>query len=286
MVKNINIEVADMKKILLGLIAFIFLCGSSYGACSCSHGGGGSCSHGASHGSSYSRSSGGNSSHDNVRLINTQYQKTEHKFTNCDKHYILTETATNFYSDGSRRIYSNSTIFNSDGSVIEIDCKSVEHLIFNDKHYFIINKNGYKLINDSGETLTKRNYSFMTKITPNRILVKFDKRYGIIDLSEDTIVPVKYQKMTHIGNGIFVTKLNGYYGILDKDDNILLNNNCERIKPIHDVIVIKKYGKYGIYNREDRLYLNPCMTKLKNSMNTYLLKKTKNTEYLIFTEIK
>ena len=88
--------------------------------------------------------------------------------------------------------------------------------------------------------------------------------------------------MTHIGNGIFVTKLNGYYGILDKDDNILLNNNCERIKPIHDVIVIKKYGKYGIYNREGQVVLEPVYDKVKKFNEYILVKKDKKYGVLDF----
>jgi hypothetical protein len=256
-----------MKKILLFFIAILYLSGSVYGACNCPNHSG--CSHSHNHSSSHSSSS----SHDSVHLINTEFQKTEHKFPNCNEHYVITETTTNHYSDGSKRVFATSTIYNEDGTVVETDCRSVEHIIYNDKHYFIIQKNGYKIIDSDGNVITKRKYSKMTKIEPNRILVRYDKKYGIIDLNEKIIVPLKYQSMTLAGDKIFITKLNKYYGIIDIDNDVKIKNNCEKIKQIHDVILLKRYGKYGLADLNGQIIYEMIYDKIKKYEEYILIKK-------------
>lgn len=257
-----------MKRLLLCLISVLYLSCSCYGACSCPNHPAG-CSHNHNHNHPVSHSS----SSESVHLINTEFRKSEHKFPNCKEHYVITESTINYYSDGSKRTFESSTIYNSDGTVIETDCKSVEHIIYENKHYFIINKKGYKIIDSDGNILTKRIYSRMTKIEPNRILVRYEKRYGIIDLKENIIVPIKYQNISRAGNNIFITKLNHYYGIIDIDNNVSVKNNCEKIKKIHDVIILKRYGKYGLCDTDANIILEIEYDKIKKFGEYILIKK-------------
>jgi len=217
-----------------------------------------------------------------VYLIGTDKHMTEQKFPGCDKHYVETETIINYYSDGTRRTYSNSTIFNSDGSVLVADCQSVKHVIYNNNHYFIVKKykEGYKIIDSSANVLTKRNYSRMEEVSSNRILVKADKKYGIIDLQENIVIPVKYQKLEMKGDNIFLAKLNGYYGIIEINNNELIKCECEKIKQVYDVFILKKYGKYGLADMYGYTILEPKYDKIKK-LDEYILVKN-NDKYGVY----
>ena len=217
-----------MKKFLIGLLVLALSCtavvakGSTGG-----HNGG---SHGAPHGSGHHNGPGhshgsGGESHP-VYLVRTEDKIEEIKFQNCNDHYAIMNSIINYYSDGSKRIETNGTIYYSDGTVLEADCQSINHVIYKDEHYFIIKKTtGYKIIDSKGKILTKKAYSKMTELKgkENRVLVRRDKKYGIIDLHEGVIVPTKYKKFEPVGDKIFITQLNGYYGILDIDNNILIS---------------------------------------------------------------
>ena len=172
-----------MKKIFIYYFLIICLCNIAVAKCNCTHNNSNHSHHHSNyshHHSNYSSSSG--NSHP-VYLIKTENSTKEEKFPNCKKHYMITETTINYYSDGSKRIYLNSKIYDSKNAVIASDCSSVEHIVYKNNHYFAICKNrgGCSLINEKGENITKRSYSMINKIADNRLLVKCDKKYGIID---------------------------------------------------------------------------------------------------------
>ncbi len=216
-----------------------------------------------------------------VYIINRDYQKTTQKFPNCDKHYMETETVINYYSDGTRRTFSTSTIYNSDGSVLVSDCTWVKHVLYNDEHYFLVRKNRkYQVIDSEAKVLSKRMYTKMEEIAPNRLLVKFDKKFGVVSLNDDVVVPIKYQKFLSEGDNVYITKLNGYYGISDFENNVLIKNECEKIKPLFDVFVVKKYRKYGMADRYGYLFAEPKYDSIKK-LGEYILVK-QNGKYGVF----
>ena len=252
-----------MKKIFLCCLLVLSFCTVSYGACSHSGGHHAGCSHHAHathHGHHPSHSS---SSSQQVYVVSRDFSKTEQKFPNCSKHYMVVETVTYHYSDGSRRSFSNCTIFNADGTVLVENCTSAKHISYENKHYFIICKGGCYIIDSEGNRLTKRNYSKIEEFKPNRFIVRLDKRYGIIDIKENIVVPIKYQKFIPEGTGIFITKLNGYWGILDSENNELVKNDCDKIKSLHDTILIKRYHKFGLADLDGKIIYDIKYDKIK-----------------------
>ena len=246
-----------------------FAGGSSHCANNSSHNHAG---HANSHHNNH-HSSSGNSSNP-VYLIKKDFETKEVKFPNCDRHYVISEITTDYFSDGSKRIYTNSTVYNTDGTVLISDCQSVKHTIYEDKHFFIIRQNrGYKILNDDGETISTKNYSYMEEIIPNRIKVRYDKKYGVIDLNEKVIIPIKYQSLENYGNKIFLSKLNRYYGIIDIENNILVENDCDKIKPAYDTFIIKRYDKYGLADTNGHLVLNIQYDKIKKLGEYIIIKK-------------
>ena len=141
-----------MKKILVGLLVLVMSC--SVAMAKCSTCGSSNCSH--SHAHSHSSHSSSSDSHP-VYLVRTETRQNEIKFPNCADHYAIMDITINHYSDGTKRTYTNGTIYNSDGTVLESDCQSVHHVIYEGGHYFIIKKsNGYKIIDSNGKILTKK----------------------------------------------------------------------------------------------------------------------------------
>ncbi len=268
-------EVVKMKKILSVLLVLLLSCSVAVAKCAqCGHS---NCNHNHSHSNYHGNYSSGSESHP-VYLVNSNHRQEEVKFQNCDKHYAITDITTNYYSDGTQRVYTNSTIYNSDGTVLESDCQSLKHTIYEDNHYFLIRKNkGYKIIDSQGQQLTFRKYTKMEEIKPNRIMVRHDKKYGIIDLKENVIVPLKYQDLEQNGENIFIAKLNGYYGIIDIENNTLVEPDCEKIKPLYDTMVLKRYHKYGLVKSNGEKVLSPNYDKIKK-LGEYIIVK-QNDKY-------
>ena len=207
-------------------------------------------------------------------LVGKDYHQEEYTFQNCDRHSMLEETTVYYYSNGTRRYYRTSTIFNADGSVLDSGCSNVKHIVYNKKHYFTFYKNKkYQILDEHGNYLTVKNYKMMNEIAPNRLLVKLDKKYGIIDLNENIITPIKYKKFEQVGTNLFITKLNGYYGMTDNSNNILIKNEHDKIKPLYDVFVIKKYDKFGIVNKNGNIVLQTEYDKVKKIGEYIVVKK-------------
>ena len=176
-----------------------------------------------------------------IYLVDKDYIQQELVFNNCNSHYAIKETVVYFYSNGTRRSYTNCTIYNTDGSIVETDCNSVKHIMFNNKHYFIVYKNkSYSIIDAKGTYLTTKNYKKMQEVAPNRLLVKLGKNYGIINIEEQTIVPIKYKEFEQVEKNLFKTKLNGYWGIIDSNNNILVKNEHDKISQLHETYLLKK----------------------------------------------
>ncbi len=285
-----------MKKIVIcSLLALFFgfgQCVNASGKCGCAsghhsghHGGYHGSYHGGYHGHhhnhAYHSSSGSSQS---VYLVKTETTTRDEKFPNCTKHYMKTQVTTNHYSDGSKRTLYSSTIYNSDGSVIASDCNKVNHITYNNNHYFIIckfsSKGGCSIIDTNGKAVTEKTYSRIEELKENRFFVKYDKKYGIIDLKENEIVPVKYQRFFKINNETFITKLNGYYGILNIENKVLVKNECEKIRPMHKTVLIKKCGKYGLCNLKGEVLYKAKYDKIRHLGEYILIKKSKKYQIL------
>ena len=261
-----------MKKIFLCFLLALSVCNVSNAACSHHGGYHAGCTnhaHATHHGHHPSHSSSGSQS---VYVVSRDFSKSEQKFPNCTKHYMVVETITYHYSDGSRRSFTNCTVFNSDGTVLVADCRGVNHVMYNNNHYFIINKGGYYIIDSEGSKITQKTYSAMKEFKPDRLIVRHDKKYGIIDLKENVIVPIKYQKFITDGNGVFITKLNGYWGIVDSENNQLVKNDCDKIKSLHDTILIKRYNKYGLADLDGKMIYEVKYNKIKK-LGEYIVVK-------------
>ena len=207
-------------------------------------------------------------------LVGKDYHQEEYTFNNCDRHSMLEETTVYYYSNGTRRYYRTSTIFNADGSILDSGCSNVKHIVYNGKHYFTFYKNKkYQILDEYGNYLTVKNYKSMTEIAPNRLLVKLDKKYGIIDLNENIITPIKYKKFEQVGQNLFITKLNGYYGMTDSQNSMLIKNEHDSIKALYDVFVIKKYDKFGIVNKNGKIILPVEYDKVKKLGEYIVVKK-------------
>lgn len=247
---------------------------------------GGCPSHNHHHnGYNHNHSSGGSSSTPIV-LTNTKQEINEIKFPNCKEHYAIREITTEFYSNGTKKVYTNYTVYDSEGAVLAENCKSLEHIIYNGKHYFVLeNSNGYQLTNGDIEPITTKKYSKMQELKENRLLVKYNDnsgvfskgKYGVIDLEENVIIPTKYDELNYQNNGVFISKLNGYYGIIDTDNNELIKNDCDSVKNIHNLLLLKKYGKYGLATREGKVISGTNYDKIKK-LGEYISVK-KNDKY-------
>lgn len=225
--------------------------------------------------------SSGSESHP-VYLVGVEKNVEEQKFPNCTKHFMTVEKTINSYSDGTRRVFYDITLHGTDGSVIASNCNSVSHVFHKNDHYFIVCKNseGCALIDSEGKNVTKKTYSNIVELAPNRFLIRYDKKYGVIDINEKVIIPAKYQKFKQIGDKFFITKLNGYFGILDVNNNVLIKNDCEKITPFQDVILLKRYGKYGICDLEGKLIYQIKYDKIKKLGEYILIKKDKKYQVL------
>lgn len=207
-------------------------------------------------------------------LTYKDYFQEEHNFADCNRHSMLKETSVYYYSNGTRRSYTTSTIFNEDGSVLESNCSNVKHIIYNKKHYFTFYKNKkYQILDENGNYLTVKDYKYMQEIAPNKLLVKLNKKYGIINLKEDVITPIKYKKFEQIGKNLYLTKLNVYYGMTDNSNNSLIKNEHDKIVPLYETFILKKYDKYGLSDKNGKIILPVEYDKIKKLGEYILVKK-------------
>ena len=210
-------------------------------------------------------------------LVKSEYKKEQMHFPNCSEHILITETNTNYYSNNSQYVYTFYTIMTKNGKVLEEGCTDVNHFVYNKKHYFIVKKNRiYRIIDGYGNTISKRQYSYMNKIGPNKILVKSNKKYGIIDIYENILIPIKFKEFKEKGNNLYITKLNGYYGIVDKKScTQIIKNQYDKIEQIFDIFVLKKCGKYELLDINGNKLSNKTYEKIKN-IDEYIIGYTKN----------
>ena len=199
-------------------------------------------------------------------IVGRDSAQTEQKFANCDEHYLLTETTTNFYSDGTRRTYYKYSVLDEKGNVVIDNCTNVEHVVSEDgKHYLLLRKNKqYGIYDGSGKRLSVRPYTFIKDIDDGRLLVKFNKHYGVIDLNENVVVPIKYKYFEQVGKDLYLTKLNGYYGLISGSNQIFVKNEYDKIKPLYDTFVLKKCGKFGLADINGNLILDAKNDKIEN----------------------
>jgi len=216
--------------------------------------------------------------HSHHYITYKDYFQEEQNFRNCDRHYAVKETTVYYYSSGGRSTYETSTIFNSDGTVLISECSNIKHITYQNKHYFILRKqNCYQIIDEQGFRLNQKAYKSMTEIAPNRLLVKYDGKFGVIDLNENTIVPIKYKKFERVGQNLFITKLNGYYGICDSSNNILVKNENDKISALYDTFIIENQNKYGLTDKNGKIILQLEYDKIKK-LGEYILIE-KNNKY-------
>lgn len=211
-----------------------------------------------------------------IYLIKSDYNETETSFANCDSHFLRSKTTTNYYSNGTKRSFTDYTILNEKGETIIENCAFVKHLHHKKAHYFIIQKGKYfYIINSKGDTISTKNYRSIYELATNRFLVKLEKLYGIIDIKENTIVPTIYTQLKPLSAKTFLTKLNGYYGILDINGNIILKNKYDKISPLQDVLLVKYKKNYGLYTKNGELIVDITNDNIKELGNYIIVKKDK-----------
>lgn len=217
----------------------------------------------------------------NYYLTHKDFSEEKHKFTNCNKHEIITKTTNYFYSNGTRHSYSVSSVINSDGTLILEDCHDVKHFIYNKNHYFIFYKNKkYQIADDKGNFLTVKNYKSMKELSPGKFLVSLDKKYGVIDINEQILIPIKYKKFEEISKNLYLTQLNSYFGLINSDNKIILKNEYDKISPICEVLLLKKFDKYGLADLNGNILLNPEYKSIKSSDEFIIVQN--NKKYAVF----
>lgn len=222
------------------------------------------------------------SSCSHVYVVRSDVSQEERIFANCKKHYLKTETTTNYYSNGTKRVFNNHTIMNSDGSIVAQGFSNVKHVIKDDKHYFLVRKGKvYKILNDTGIDLTQRQYTYMEEISPEKLLVKSDKKYGIIDLNEKIIVPIKYKKFVRNGTDLYLTELNGFYGLLDSSNNVIIKNEYDKIKRVYDIFILKQYNKFGLADINGKIIIPAQVDSIKK-LGEYIIVKN-NKKYGVYS---
>lgn len=214
-------------------------------------------------------------------VIDKQFSQDTQPFINCNKFSLLSQTTIYHYSDGTSRTYTKYSIIKSDGTILEENCNDIKHVIYNKKHYFLVNKSKkYKIITEDGQLISKRNYTKMMELTPNKLLVMVDKKYGIIDLQDNIIVPIKYKSFQKISQDLFIVKLNGYYGIIDTSNNTLIKCKYDTIKPLYDTYILKKEGKYSLCNLKGEIIFDYEFDKIKKLGEYILIKKDNKYQIL------
>ena len=208
-----------------------------------------------------------------VYVINQEFFEEQTPFHDCKDHSLLTETTVNYYSNGTSRTFKSYSILDKNGDVISGDFSEIKHIQYNKKHFFIVKqKKTYKILGENGVEISKRNYTELYEIAPNKLVAKVDKKYGIIDLDDDIIVPLKYKKFERISGDAFLTKLNGYWGIIDSDNNVLVKNDCDSITPLYETQLLKKFHKYGLATNDGDIILEISCSKIKK-LGEYILVK-------------
>lgn len=209
-------------------------------------------------------------------MTHRDYYQSEHRFKNCDRHSMLEEKTIYHYSNGSRYVYTNYTVYNSDGSILISDCSRIKHIIHNNRHYFIAYKGKcYKIIDESGNILTGKNYKKMEEIAPNRLLVKLNKKYGVIDINENIIIPIKYKEFKQVGQDLYQTKLNGYWGLINSSNTILAKNKYDKIKPLRETFILKQEGNFGLADAKGEIIFDSELDSIKTLGEYILIKKDK-----------
>lgn len=208
-------------------------------------------------------------------LIGKTYYQNEFTFNNCNEHFLYKETVVYHYSDGSKNYFYNYGIINKDKTFLIENCSDIQHIIFNNEHYFLIKKNGYyNIIDKNGVLLTQNKYKTMTRLDNNTILVKSNnKRFGIIDIKGNEIIPIKYHSFEQIKKDLFITKLNGYYGLINTTTNKRLKNEYDKIKPLQNTLLLKKYDKYGLANNKGEVILPTIYNKIEQLEQFILIKE-------------
>ncbi len=208
-------------------------------------------------------------------IVGRDFVQNEHAFPDCENHSLLSQTTIYYYSDGTSTSFTSYSILNSDGAVLDADCADVRHAVYNKEHFFIVKKNKkYKILSGEGVLVSRRNYTNMTEIAPNKLLVRAEKKWGIVDFSDNTIVPLKYKSFKQIGAELFITELNGYYGIVDASNNTLVKNEFDKISPLYETYLLKKYKKYGLADMGGKVILAPDYDKIKKLGEYILVKKS------------
>lgn len=209
-------------------------------------------------------------------VVNTDYRETETAFSECEEHYLLTRTTVSYYSDGTRRTSTSLAVYNTSGTLLIPSCNDVKHTIYDNEHYFLVRQGRkYHIVGSSGNLLTKRKYTKMQEISPNKLLVKVDGKFGIIDLHENKIVPIKYKSFEYASPDLYITKLNGLYGMIDSSNNVILKNRYDKIKRVYDTYVLKNDGKYGLADMYGDIILPADNDKIKK-LGEYILVEKDN----------
>ena len=211
-----------------------------------------------------------------VYVVGSDTFQEERALPKTDKYSLLVDTTINYYSNGSKRTYYNYSILRQDGTILVSNCSDVQHVLANNKNYFLIKRGSYyKILDSKGIETANRHYTRMYEVLPNKIVVRVNKRYGVIDINENVIVPIKYKEFERIGNDLFVTKLNGYYGLVDSSYNIYLKDEYDKIKPLYDTYLIKKAGKYGLIDIKGNIILEAHYDKIKK-LGEYIIVEKDN----------
>ena len=205
---------------------------------------------------------------------------------NCSEHQIEKQTTVTYYSNSSASTIQRYTAYDYNGNPIIDNCISMEHVVYNNKCYFVIEFYDNKILSFSSKAaiisrdnnfVINRKYNRLTKIDNNKYIAKVDGKYGIIDIEENQIVPIVYDSLDSLSNNLYRTKVNGMYGVINANGKIILNCKYDTIKKLGSHhYQIKQNKKWGILSNNGELLAPVKYKDVKISKNTLYVKNDNN----------
>jgi len=205
-----------------------------------------------------------------VTVINKDITVKETNFSNCLEHFLIQETATTYYSDGTSKSDSIYSVTDYNGIPIASNCLSIKHFIYNNVHYLLLREavSKYKIINAAdGESNFDIIYSDLSVISDNRLLAKLDGKYGIINFDNEEILPITYQSIKKLNVRLYRIKQNGCFGIVKADGTVVLPANNDKISALGEYYRFKKNDKFGVVDRYGNIIAPAIYKKVKIDKN-------------------
>ena len=204
----------------------------------------------------------------------------------CNEHKIVQETTVIYYSNSSPNIWNKYSAYDIYGNLIIDNCAAIEHVVYNNKCYFIIKFYDNKILAINSKTaiissnnnfIVNNKYNLLYRCDNNRYIVKLNGKYGMIDIEENTIIPIIYSSIDKLSHEIYRVKIDNMYGIINSNGGIILDSQYDAIKPLgNNYYQIKQNKKWGIISNKGEILAPAIYNDVKILNNILYVKDNKN----------